>query len=241
MATAQAGYREIAPHPALRPFVECFWLRRDPAPAVQEILPDGCVDLLFDATAEQAFLIGAMTRPHAFTPAGPVDLVAVRFHPGGARLFVRDGLAQFTDGRLDLDQLGPWGRTTAAAVGSAAPGSRVAALQAELLGRLPCGHGDGIDAALAELRSAPAAFRVDRAAMAAGVSRQWFARAVQGRTGLAPKELQRILRLRAVLPALRGTGRLAAVAAAGGYADQAHLCRDARAIAGLPPGQLRAR
>jgi AraC-like DNA-binding protein len=56
--------------------------------------------------------------------------------------------------------------------------------------------------------------------------------------GYGAKTLARILRMTRALDAAR-TGRpLAEVAAATGYADQAHLTREVRALAGLPPAQL---
>jgi hypothetical protein len=87
----EEGYRELAPGPALSPWVECFWERREMRPAgrPQRILPDGCADFLFDRAGGRAWLIGAMSRPFEFVPDGAVDLFAVRFHPGGAYAVLR--------------------------------------------------------------------------------------------------------------------------------------------------------
>jgi AraC-like DNA-binding protein len=49
--------------------------------------------------------------------------------------------------------------------------------------------------------------------------------------------LQRVLRLRRFL-AQAGPGALARAATEAGYADQAHLSRDCRALTGLTPGEL---
>jgi transcriptional regulator GlxA family with amidase domain len=56
--------------------------------------------------------------------------------------------------------------------------------------------------------------------------------------GYGPRLLTRILRLGQALDAARSGLPLADVAAACGYADQAHLSRDSRALAGAPPGAL---
>jgi AraC-like DNA-binding protein len=63
--------------------------------------------------------------------------------------------------------------------------------------------------------------------------------------GYGPKTLQRVLRFRrfvARLDAGPPNGQdihdLAALAALAGYADQAHLTRECRALAGLTPGAL---
>jgi transcriptional regulator GlxA family with amidase domain len=57
--------------------------------------------------------------------------------------------------------------------------------------------------------------------------------------GLPPKAAARVIRLdRAVAALLSGTPRIAEVAAACGYADQAHLGRELRELGGVTPGQL---
>ncbi len=60
--------------------------------------------------------------------------------------------------------------------------------------------------------------------------------------GYGPKTLDRILRFQRFLTLLRGTGHrsLAELAAAAGYADQAHLTRESRRLAGGTPGEIAA-
>ena len=57
--------------------------------------------------------------------------------------------------------------------------------------------------------------------------------------GLPPKTVARVIRFnRAVTALSSGTPRIAEIAAACGYADQAHLARDVRALGGITPGEL---
>jgi AraC-like DNA-binding protein len=56
--------------------------------------------------------------------------------------------------------------------------------------------------------------------------------------GYGPATLRRILRFRRAVALLRGGAAPADVAAAAGYADQPHLHREARALAGVPVAQL---
>ena len=76
-----ASHQEIAPHPALRPFVDRFWVNATEAGAgPRRILPDCCIDLLVDTSrGEQAVVVGTMTRAVVFAPSRPVRIVAVRF------------------------------------------------------------------------------------------------------------------------------------------------------------------
>jgi AraC-like DNA-binding protein len=56
--------------------------------------------------------------------------------------------------------------------------------------------------------------------------------------GYGPKTLARVLRLRRALALARDGVPFAETAARSGYADQAHLARDVRELAGLPLGEL---
>jgi methylphosphotriester-DNA--protein-cysteine methyltransferase len=64
--------------------------------------------------------------------------------------------------------------------------------------------------------------------------------AATGRFGLPPSDYQRQLRLRAARRALAGGTAVADVAAATGFADQAHLTRWFRRCYGITPGAYRA-
>ncbi|MEV5769093.1 helix-turn-helix domain-containing protein, partial [Micromonospora sp. NPDC052213] len=59
--------------------------------------------------------------------------------------------------------------------------------------------------------------------------------------GYGPKTLARILRMGRALALARAGTPLAEVAARCGYADQAHLTRDVRDLAGVPPTVLLSR
>jgi len=74
----------------------------------------------------------------------------------------------------------------------------------------------------------------------AGCSRFAAYRAFRSRFGLAPSDYQRQLRLRAARRALAGRKAVADVAAATGFADQAHLTRWFRRCYGITPGAYRA-
>jgi transcriptional regulator GlxA family with amidase domain len=70
------------------------------------------------------------------------------------------------------------------------------------------------------------------------VSERQLRRRVGSAVGYGPKRLARVLRLERALAAARGGEDLARVAAAAGYADQAHFAGDCRDLAGVPPTAL---
>lgn len=83
--------------------------------------------------------------------------------------------------------------------------------------------------------------RVAEAVAESGYSHRHFAALFRTATGLGPKAFCRLARFDRVLELVRaepGSG-WAEIAAAAGYADQAHLSREFRAIAGLSPGRYR--
>lgn len=116
-------YAEFPPPPSLAPWVKVVWTYAAPAPSdtIQRIAPDGCPELILDIGAPyeeqgpdgvwrlqpRAIFAGQMTRPIAIRPVGPVELVAARFHPDGARDWLGAPLSTATDRRLDVvDRIG---------------------------------------------------------------------------------------------------------------------------------------
>jgi transcriptional regulator GlxA family with amidase domain len=78
-------------------------------------------------------------------------------------------------------------------------------------------------------------------AMQAGVSERQLHRRFLAAVGYGPKFLQRVLRFQVFLNSCRDVDSgLAELAFRSGYADQAHLNRETRLLAGLTPLQLRA-
>ena len=82
--------------------------------------------------------------------------------------------------------------------------------------------------------------RVQEAAQLLGRSRRHLSSTMRTEFGVTPKEYQRLVRFetargRLVAAAGGGGAGLAAVAVASGFADQAHLTREWRAMAGCTP------
>ncbi|HTU09385.1 MAG TPA: helix-turn-helix domain-containing protein [Allosphingosinicella sp.] len=76
-----------------------------------------------------------------------------------------------------------------------------------------------------------------------GWSRKQLARRVGAVTGFGPDRLRRLARFERFAESIgrRPDESLAGLAAAHGYADQAHLTHEVRAFSGMTPGELRAR
>ena len=88
---AAPAYEEHEPAPALRAYVACYWTLLGDQASGHRVLPDGCMDLLFDLTAApgaDATLIGTMSAPLLAPAAARARLFGVRFRPGEAFGFV---------------------------------------------------------------------------------------------------------------------------------------------------------
>jgi AraC-like DNA-binding protein len=238
-------YRELTPHPALRPYVDRLWTQAGPAAMrPRRILPDGCIDIMVDLVrGGSAQAIGTMTRTAIFASAEPVRAVAVRFRPGGAVPFLRAPAHEITDRVVDGPDLGLRWLDTARLVTFAGLEGAARYLERLLLGRLaaaPRPH-PIVDHAVRAL------FRADPPTIAAlertlGWSRQHLARTFRHHIGVSPKLLGRVARMQRAVAELQGRpgATLADLAMRAGYFDQAHMALDFRVLVGVSPSEVRA-
>lgn len=199
---------------------------------VQRVVPDGCADILVFAHGE-TLLVG---------PTLAADLVPLpsRAHVRGLRfrteaLFAALGhpAHELRDRTLPLTALLP------------DPAARSVADQV-WAGRFPdVLRPSPVDARVRHAVSAlwSSAAAVSAVADELGVTERHLRRLFLDHTGVAPKAVQRVGRFQRFLrhadtAADAARGSLADFAAAAGYADQAHLAREVRELAGLPPSAL---
>lgn len=114
---------------------------------------------------------------------------------------------------------------------------RFAILDAALLarlGRAPRSPHPDVERAWTLLRESGGRLRVDELARRLGCSRRHLVDRFAQDVGVPPKTAARLIRFEAARRRL-GAVPLARLAAEHGYADQAHLAREFRALGGLPP------
>lgn len=242
---ASPEYREQAPAAALAPRIACVWTGRladDGTPFVDRVLPDGCIDLVWDGRT--LFVAGPDTGPVRIAPVPRATFAGVRFRPAAAPGFFGVPASVLRDQRVDAREL--LGSRAPALVeelaDSASPSEAARSLERALLGRLPfAAPPDALaEAAAATLGRSPEPNPVAALAGRLGVSQRNLHRRCAAALGYGPKTLHRILRFRRWLALAEqhpGLG-LAALAARAGYADQAHLSRDTQRLAGATPAGL---
>lgn len=234
-------YQELLPHPALRPFVDRFWMRTssgDQGPL--RILPDGCIDVLVGG--QDSFVVGAMTRALVLPAHAPIRTVAVRFRPGGATPFLRVPAHELTDQRVDCKDLGARWLACDALLEAEELTTSVRLLERALLARLArIDAPNPLVAHAVRALNGPVQPSVAQLARALGLTRQHLAREFRAHVGISPKELGKVARMqRAVACIQRGRTTLAAAAANAGYFDEAHMDRDFRELVGATPRTTRA-
>ncbi|WP_445397144.1 helix-turn-helix domain-containing protein [Streptomyces sp. LE64] len=204
-----------------------------PSPGGGTVLPDGCMDLMW--SAGRLWVAGPDTRPHR--PDRTAPYAGVRFAPGTAHPVLGVPARALRDQRVELADLWPARTVRALADRIAAAPDPVAALDAVALGLRAAGGPD--DPRVARI---VAGLRAGRSVGAVADEVGLGARALHRRSlevfGYGPKTLARVLRFQRALALVRaGTARTDAALAAG-YADQAHLARETRALAGTTLGRL---
>lgn len=232
------------------------------AAGLERIVPDGCAEIVLNRAEcfrrhrdgrshlqAEVLLVGQIRRSIAIAPTGDIDLFGVRFEPGGP--FPLLGLPMHELADLDLDlgavdaRLGTELRGAGEREDDRARLDGVeAALLAALARRVRGSSGGG--GRSGESGLVPAAVRGMEGGLASAgavarslhVSRRTLERAFRREVGLAPRLYLRIRRLQGVLRRFDAGAALpgwAVLAAEHGYADQSHLIRDFRALAGTTP------
>lgn len=208
------------------------------------VVPDACIDILFDLGRDRTSVIGPMTRAVCHPVDGPIDVVGIRFRPGGAAPLLAPEATELRDLSPDVRDAMPRWRSVlelAARLADLAPDAR---------------RETALDRAATWLARADAE---DPAVLAAAR----LARATRGRAGvgdlartigLTPRTLERRFRRAVGIPPkftlrverFREAGRLldrepdaplSRVAYRAGYADQPHMTREITELAGISPAR----
>jgi AraC-like DNA-binding protein len=237
------SFVELVPEARLRPFVDRLWVHKIDGPRPREgrrVLPDGRISFVW-ISGLGVRIAGPQTR--YLTPPDLPTILAfgASFRPGAATQMLRVPAHAMRDLHVPLEAICPrladrlderLGEANQAEI----------ALQAfaqELLVELRTADDPDpvVVDAVHHLRSGSA--RVAEAAASAYVSERELQRRFAEHVGYGPKTLHRVLRFQRFLRhASRPAIDLADAAARTGYADQSHLTRETRRLAGLTPRQL---
>jgi AraC-like DNA-binding protein len=218
------------------------WSRTVPADGtLAPVLPDGCVDLLW--SDGQLMIAGPDTAAH--TSAAPPGAVfaGVRFAPGTGPSIIGVRGDEIRDRRVPLDSvvgtaMCRWATDVMSPAHSAADRPALEAALESVAAewfRVAPSPDPVMTGIVAALR---AGANVAATADAVGIGMRALHRRCLPALGYGPKTLAKIFRLNRALDLARIGTPLATVAATAGYADQAHLSREVKALAGVPLRRL---
>jgi AraC-like DNA-binding protein len=249
LCRALGAYWERAPHPALKAHFARTWFHVVPRERSEPlaVLPDGYADLQCVNGVLRVAGPDRTANVEPF-PAGTI-VVGLRFQPASLGCWLGTPASELVNARVALGAF--WG----------AEASRLAARVSE--GRSPAAIADRLESALAERAAgvrppdplalaifgavgADPSGRIEvtrRLREALGVSERTLHRRSLAAIGYGPKMLHRILRFQRFLQLARARVSTAGVSLAqlaldSGYADQAHLSREAREISGMTPSMI---
>jgi AraC-like DNA-binding protein len=204
------------------------WHSAVPPGSSTRILPDGCLDIIWEDGA--VYVAGPDTVAEIATAPPGTRFFALRFAAGSGPEVLGVPADELTDRQVPLEDLWP----TAAVRPIAEATDPMAALEAVALRRWR----DPDPAMVAVSAAARVGRPVGAIADSLGLSPRHLQRRCRSAFGYGPKTLARVLRLqRAVATARRGVP-FAEVSVRSGYADQAHLSREVKALAGVPLSAL---
>ncbi|HEV7690019.1 MAG TPA: helix-turn-helix domain-containing protein [Hyphomonadaceae bacterium] len=240
-AVAAPLYQEFPPPPDLREFVACTWVRLVHGLEEQisaDILPDGCADIMaYDDYPPRVAGPDAVTRRIKLS-AG-IAITGIRLRPGACRAVLGCPASAIVNGSVLLSDL----------ASDAVQLHQRLMLAHTLKARLSVLE-DWVRAALdrvtdkdraviqaCRMLGADPRIAIDEVARRLDWNARTIHRQFLAACGYSPKHFQRIMRIQSVLQAANGapSRRLSELAAAAGYADQAHMTRDFRDITGFTP------
>ncbi|HEX6218477.1 MAG TPA: helix-turn-helix domain-containing protein [Sphingomicrobium sp.] len=231
-------YREVEPPAALQMLVKAGWTLAVPAdgPAWMShwATPDGCMEIIrrlsgrsvWGGEQPEQFVAGTITRPAELRIAAGSSFVGLRIWPWTWRLLTGQSPATLIDRWAPLNEAAPrlvMPETVQDAfdgMGSISPPS-------------------GLVSIAAAIQSARTAQEISaRSGLSPRSIQRWFERNV----GQPPRSYLRMLRFSEAFANLPSAGHgLADHALGHGFADQAHMSREFRALAGSPARQVRGR
>jgi methylphosphotriester-DNA--protein-cysteine methyltransferase len=260
--SAQAAFRFFPAVPPLSAFVDHFYFSQVPQAFVSQVdamrLPEVEAQLVFAIEDGKLFPggqhLGGGQRACLFLQPAHLQMIPIprsirgavgaSLRPAGLRLLLPKGAGSLIDSPLIAleDILGAPARALLERMAMAgAPCARLQVLRQFLSERVALAtRPSGAMARAVELiRSAHGEISTEQLAEACGCTSRTLRSLAVAETGLAPKHLARVARIRRALELLSAADvKLSDAALASAFSDQAHMSREFRELIGAPPASL---
>ncbi len=238
-------YREVAPCPALAPYIRCFWGSAHPLPDHPHqggiVIPDTCMDLIFHvdyANNRISSSFCALDEHSSLTGASNADgglsaTFAIRFYAWTACVFAEDTLHASLNGRYPAGAFFPrlQQALTPQLFDLTTLDEKVLAAERVLLSLLTLSKADpAVLNAIHHMLHTRGRSRICEVSAALALSPRQLERRFQAMLGASPKTVSSLLRYQLLWQDMVLNPRFDPLDAVAkyGYADQAHLLHDFR-------------
>jgi AraC-like DNA-binding protein len=231
-------YEDQSPSEPLSGLVKAFWRLdadgRTDRWISHQATPDGCVELIcrvegssrWGTNQPQCFVVGLNEAPVTFEISGDSSFVAARLWP-----WAWNALSDSEPAML----VGKWSAVTGQSKDICESLQRPGEVERQLLSALEPGRSRLQELGLAILASTSAGDMGRKTGMSPRQLQRWFGQWV----GMPPRRYLRILRFQQAFEDLHNAQLLSHHAAEHGFADQAHMARDFRRLAGDAASRIR--
>ena len=244
MNNIQSSSIEYIPQGFLSGFVQLVWFYKASKEKVYEILPDGCIDVVFELSENytSCLVFGTTTQKQKFALRPRADYFGIRFKPGMARYFLAFPANELTNNYLTLENFLQIISDQLFEVDSFK--NRLALIEGSMLNQVKYQNigAAPIDHAVQLIQKHNGNVRLDYLSSQCNLSAKQLQRTFIKTIGVTPKTLCRIVRVRAVMHAIAELQieevNLAELACDMHYSDQSHMCRDFRLLTGYTPASF---
>lgn len=243
------GFRHFLPHPALRPWVQCYWSVSHPtlvSGSREYLYPDGGCSLNFDLISpgpwQTTFDASQVTRSVYFQER--CDSFGIRFHPGAAFQLFRLPIGELGGGTFAASDIGLTGiEEFYEELLNADDTKRARLADAWLCGyaaKTNC-HTGMIEKLIPQFAQAETS--ITEALHDIGASRRTVERLFRERVGVSPGQFKTWSRARLARQLIKSqpTTSLAQIGVTCGYHDQSHFIRQFEHVTSFTPGRYRER
>ena len=250
-------YSEYSPCPPLSPYIDKYWVfKGNPGYDTHiHILPDGCTDFIFTLgdvanvadnnfvmQPYRAYFVGPMNKySDLITYTGSIHMLGIRFLPCGIFRFMHLPLAEFTNQRINAENLNTLFNNsfTGRLCEQTELISQIRLIENILLHSL--GHHPNltdptINYAVNEINRRQGQLSISSLTENICLCQRHFERKFKQLTGYTPKAYSRIIKFQHTIKLLNhaDSSNLLSIATDAGYYDAAHLAKEIKTLSGKP-------
>lgn len=247
-------FRIIKPSVVLAPYVKHYWLlESDDVTNSQRVIPTGNIELLFHRgspmkkngrTIPTTSLSGQSLSFADLIPTGTVDMIAVVFHPFGAKAFLEIPLCELSNLIVTADDLNITSlkELEDQILNATNDNDCIRLIESFLISRLnpfkECNYKRMV-AAVSAINLCSDELSVSMLAERICLSKKQLQRIFSEYVGATPKEFMRIVRFHKALYTMQKNPTISftTLACECGYYDQAHMTNEFKIFSGYTPSQ----